>query len=491
MTSNNLESSSEISRMTRPRRLYLTSEQVRDFTDASSCVYSMKEIIRSEEGFNLAYGVKSFGYTASAHNISSRQQNNVLKIRYTYAPARLISVYNETAESNIWIENPDTEDVTKEYLIYINDGLYSTHDELYSELSSLLNYFIPSGILADVESPRNLEEENILLPNIVPIRLDFVSSNNGYTLSPFLGINGQVINNVYIDPIHSESAYQAYQVNVQPKTLEILPHESAPALYNLLFFNDAFTETHPPQCPSFISPASLHNPPPSIVFTLQNYLSFIPPTSGNLTDPVPVVTLSELQTISPQDSLKYKIFSSADSDLAEQVNAEVPTIPSTMWNYPFRSFFIPRINPMYLDVKSNLETLNLTDTGTMNGILIRHFITGADAGVQDYYQTWDTPVWHTTMRQTIDSISLNFSSESDLWDFFNMTFFLELVLFEYPEAEEIASYFDQQFVLPTNDPMTAQLDSLIGPVHNRFSRQNDSNNVGVVNRRLNKKLKRY
>lgn len=473
--------STDANRMTRARILYLTSEQVADFTDASSANYSLHDPIRAEEGFNIAYGVRSFGYTASAHNISLRQRNDSLLIKIYYKqPLYIRSLLGELGPKYSYIPNPNAETIkTYEDRIYINDGLYNTLDKLFQELSSILNYFIISDIQYDINAQKDLNEQDMNNPTDVPFYFDFTQTNGGYTIEPKIGTVDQEIINNYPMLNNAGKSLQAYQVNVRLQKIEILRDPDNPGLYDLLFTNDSHTENHPPQVPKFINKPNLSNPPTSIVFLVLVYMGW-----NKIDGPSDTADISNFVRVD-QDFL-YKAYGAPDVNINTDINNTIGTIPSVMFNYPFVSFFKPRITPLYIDIKTNIETNNLTDQGVSSGLLLRHFVLGGEAGAVDFYQSWDSPVITTTLRSTIESIILKFEAEGDKWSFFNMNFFLEIVFFEYPEATEIATYVNQNFDIPTDDPLTAQLDTLLGPVNNQhkaFARTPKRGKLVISNKR--------
>ena len=69
-----------------------------------------------------------------------------------------------------------------------------------------------------------------------------------------------------------------------------------------------------------------------------------------------------------------------------------------------------------------------------------------------------------------------------------MNFFIEIIIFEYPEETEIYNYENQQFTIPSNDPLTSELEHLVGPIYNKFNKRSYTKDE-LVNRSKFKKLK--
>jgi hypothetical protein len=149
---------------------------------------------------------------------------------------------------------------------------------------------------------------------------------------------------------------------------------------------------------------------------------------------------------------------------------------------PFKSFYPPRLFPLYIEISTNLETQNLTIDGYNTNLLCRHFPLGADQGALSFFQSWDNPVMHParSSRHTIDGLKIDFLSENDKWSFFNLTFFLEIVFYEMAEEEELPQFDNQLFQIPAEDAMTSTLQQYSSSFSNPFPVHSNRQNSGVL-----------
>lgn len=502
----NYNYATDINTKIRPRRVYLTSDNVNDFTSSSRSSYILKENINAEEGFNLAFGISSLGLTASAHNISQRQENNKLLITLDYKLPLWIP-YGDPDENGYYDyqQNPEVwnnalDDIkldepirNQTFNISIPDGYY-TLSSLFDYLNSQLNLFITSKIKRDIHA--NVLQESIDKRNEIGIQFIFSETTFGYRIdlemkNQNLGKDSDTtVKNFYgsITQTAAENVntgIDAYHVNYRPIGIKIQASPNAPHLYTMLFRNDSSTQFISPGCPSFVNEGTLHNPPHYIYFDIQNFLN----STENTNSINPWITENEVNNIDDTNlSFSYIGTFHPDEELNNLIHKySGKTIPANFVNYPLTIYFKPTLNPIYVDISTDLETNNYTDDGVSSNILIRQFIPGNTNGVTDFYQSWNSPIWHSTLRQSINAITVNFESEKNKWDFFNLRFVLELIVFEYPEANEISQMVDQVFDIPSADPTTAYLNQYLGPPQNPFQVVTEPNFTPLYTTKLKRK----
>jgi|LakMenEpi03Aug12_release.lakeMendotaPanAssembly.Ray.scaffolds.fasta_scaffold72052_5 hypothetical protein len=459
---NNQVSVSELDKMVRPKSIYVTSDLLPFDADASTATYGLQEPIMAQDGFDLVFGVRSFGFNASATNISYRQRNNTLLFEITYLPP--IYVYTGDA-FNL---NPSRNTIeSKTFKIIYPDGLY-TIEELFYMLSNKENYNIPSGYLYDVRTPNSIiNETNSWFPNDIFIYPNFVKRDGGFSVAPQFS-NGYIINEYpYLEDPTNAQWVSAYLANKRLIRFKILPDTSSPELYNLLFTNKySDSRDHAPEIPQFETNYQGNNPPISISFDTTVSL-FDYDTSLN--------TKEASSTVSPSDSLTFTVYYEPDAEILMKLDSKYPALGFLSLNRPARFYHLPDINPLYVDVISDLPSNNVTIQGGQRGVLLRHFTLGGNNGGTSFYQSYDNPVFFksSSSKENIDAIRLNFQSEGNKWHFFNLSFYLELLVFEYPKTPLQKPQLTQALNSSTtgNDyylPREDEITSAMGPDHNSF-----------------------
>lgn len=462
--SNNKNSSSVIDNMVRPRSIYLSSELLPDDADASSGIYTLSEPIMAEDGHDLVFGVRSFGFNASATNISRKQGNNILEVEVTHSPPLYIPV----DEGTQFLPNDESAPYKDNYTISLPDGLY-TVDELFAMLSNIDNYRIPSGYKYDILSPDHIIDysRGIKYENNIWITLNFQRVDGGFRVKPkFIGpyIKNQYKTNAYF--------YSAFNVNPILLNIKIVRSSTSPKLYDLLFTNKFSDSTdHPGYIPQFETNIRASNPPPYINFIL----------GCDLFDTGKTIADKEaLEFVSVDESVQIgNIFlgEQLETAISETMNHRYPTLGYDQWDYKgFVFYHLPPLNPLYVDVHSDLETYNISIDGNLKGLLIRQFALGSVNGGTSFYQYYDSPVFYrmSSSRENIDSIRISFKSEGEKWNFFNMEFFMELLVFEYPKAslsiESAQTYvqYHAQNSDGNNSVNSDEASTLSGPFHNSF-----------------------
>lgn len=506
----NFNFSTDVNTKIRPKRVYLTSDNIDDYITSSRTNYILQENITAEEGFNLAFGISSLGFTATAHNISQRQENNKLSIILNYknpiwipngAPNNA-GEYEYTKNPVVWnttFDNIKTDEpiLTEEFVINIPDGYY-TLQTLFDYLNSQLNVFLPSKLKQNIHKATNIKE-SVNNRNDIAIQLFFYETVVGFTIDLVMGNNRTTdsssspqenIKNFYKDKAIStllvNKGLEAYHVNYRLHKIEIKPTKDFPALYNLLFTNKSSTKYISPACPSFINIHEINNPPTSIVFYTDNLLS----STKAANDVNPFVDKDEVElTINdPNSTLLYYVELLPTNDLLDNIYIQSDKlIPANFYNYPLTIYFKPILNPIYVDVITDLETNNFSDVGSAKNILIKQFVPGNTNGVTDFYEKYTNPIWHTTLRQNINAISLSFVSQDNKWDFFNLSFVLELIIFEYPESNEISELVEEVFNIPNADPTTSYLNQYLGTPSNPYQVVTEPNFTPLPNLKLKRK----
>lgn len=473
--SNELEKLSVLNTMIRPRSVYLTSESLSQDADATSAIYQLSEPVVAKDGFDLVYGVRAFGFNASATNISQKQRNNQLQVILEFKPPKYVPSENDSGYS--FLLNSTTANYTTSHTIIIPGGLY-TIDELFIVLSNSNNYNIFSGYKFDVRSDSEfITFEGQLIPNKIPFTLSFSIAAGGFTMKP--NYDGNILS--YYQSIESGGAlgnyYLASDVNTRLVSVTISAPRDAPELYNLLFTNvNASSVHHPSIVPDFELNLSGVNPPTEIFFDIQNALSGV---SG---EPLPTQPEGASQ-INPMDTIDYITTTNPDSTLLYDLNSKYPDVGFTKINRGYRSYCLPNITPLYIEVQTDLETTNISSNGSRGGILVRQFLLGGGNGGTSFFQSYDTPIWMkmSSSREYLDSMKVIFQSEGKRWDFFNMNFFLELAFFEIAKQDlnvnEMQGPNSDGLRLPPNDEITMAMGS---SSHNPFPFRRLSQDSGVA-----------
>lgn len=460
--SNELEKLSVLNSMIRPRSVYLTSESLPEDADATSAIYQLSEPVIAKDGFDLVYGVRAFGFNASATNISQKQRNNRLQITLEMSPPDFIPVYNSSGYT--FLPNSTQTQTIITYEVVFPSGLYSIED-LFAMLSNSMNYNIPSGYMFDITSEEEMVHyDGTLVRNKIPFTLNFSVCDGGFTLKP--SIDGSILS--YYREVEDDGSYGYYysarSVNSYLHTVIIEPVKEAPDLYNLLFKN---INSHSPQHTAITPEFELNifglNPPNSILFTLTNDLSgglggsTVPPTGSTV--------------INIMDTLLFRVETLPDRGILHELARKYPALGFDDVNRGYRSYFLPNITPLYVEVQTDLETTNISSNGSRGGILVRQFLLGGGNGGTSFFQNYDTPIWMkmSTAREYLDSMKVIFQSEGNRWDFFNMNFFLELVFFEIAKqdinANELQGPNSDGLRLPPNDEITMAMGT---EAHNPF-----------------------
>jgi hypothetical protein len=92
----------------------------------------------------------------------------------------------------------------------------------------------------------------------------------------------------------------------------------------------------------------------------------------------------------------------------------------------YSAYYLPSLDPTYVDVEISLPNHSM-DGRSQRNILTRIFAIDAIAGANAYYRFWENPK-KTSLDSIVgfSSITLEFKSHGNKWDFFNLEFSVEL-----------------------------------------------------------------
>jgi hypothetical protein len=421
-------SNQDMNELIRPRSVYISTDDVEDFSDSSSFKVNLQQQITAEDGYDLVWGLRSIGINATANNICTRLKNNSILCRLTYTPAEFIP----GGAPDTWIVNPSVDNIVVERVIYFPDGLYNSLDDLFDMLSNTneQNYIFPSGYYID----RNESQQSFR--NIVPINLLWKrSSGGGFTIAP--QDNSTSIKNDYEDVV-SNIHYRADQVSQHLIQIVIAPNQLGGTTENnklwfKLFYNTESTEK---------------NVPPSVA--PPNYRTGINPPNGIAFNMIKSIPTTATDSWTPFSEIVYSVVEIGNEGIYNDYIGNYPNPELTYYSLPYRSYFTPILHPLYIDFTSSLSSLSMTKEGFKKGILLRQFINGGDNGVTSFYQHFDSPVWNIVESPVLSSIDIDLSSQSDLWDFYNMSFVIEFMFFEV-EKEQLKSVDQVAYLIPPTD----------------------------------------
>jgi hypothetical protein len=436
----------------RPKLLYISSENVPYDADSSSSTYQLKESIIAQDGYHLEFGVRSFGFNAAATNISKKQNNNTLILKvYSISPQYVLS-----PETNTFNLDNSPQFIESKFELIFPEGLY-TIDELFSLLSDENNYSIESGYKVDVINYLDefVEYNGQLVRNSLKLSLNFARSTGGFTVG--VKMTDQEIKNNYLD-INMNRYLAAYEVNYQLKGVSIVRDPVNFGLYDLLFTNKITAPDHPGYIPQFEMNIRNQNPPSSIDFNIFVSLFF---EEG--------VTEQSSDYLSPMNSFIFDTTYDTELNTLQQLDKKYPSLGVLEKNRGARFYHLPDINPLFVDVISDLPVSNVSTSGASKGILVRLFSIGSNNGGTSYYQSFDQIVMYpiSSSRDIIESLRLTFQSEGGKWNFFNLDFCLELYICEKSKEGFIQNNEDGANELQSM-PITDDVTRLLGSKNNSF-----------------------
>ena len=425
----NNDDNSIANQMIRPRILYVTTEKSNDAFNSSSCRVNLPDAIVPEDGFTLVAGLRSFGFNACAWNISEEQKNNRFIYQLTYKEPEFLYNPNNTPQLT---QNPNysptqTNYFTETVQVIIPDGLYQSLDELFTFLSRTDGEccFLKSGY------ERSFTEGAIDpsdITNFVSIPVLWKETSYGFSIE-LANSKSQIFSKYLIEGNEILSSQLASQID----SVFIGPDPDSPNFWNLLFTNNI--QNMSPSTPSYLrNKNGTINPPQGITFQIFDIVESIQNTRPSW---------------APLGEYNYHIIENGNEQNIDSSSGkyQIPTLP--FHSIPWKSFSTPRLSPLYLDVAcQGLSTQNLTNYGLAGNIFHRQFLSGANQGLEGIFQEFAYPIWYRLEnRDQITQLTFSFTSESNLWVFYNMNFYLEIVFFEVLE-EKTDSYVP--YVPPSN-----------------------------------------
>lgn len=459
--SSSSSSNNVASEMIRPISLFLSTEDAEEYSDASRVAVTLRDPIKAQDGFRLVYGLRSFGYNTNVMNISQQQRNNVLRIVVSYQTASLTYINGVTQPS---VNTPRIVNITHD--IILSDANYSTLDSLFSAINALIEEKIFSGWYVDYALPPDIPS------NKTTFKLEFDVIDNRYIAILLKNVD-ITVKAGYIIADSSQSPgelfnYAAWQFADKILTVTIVPHPDKPELYNQLFTNiSSTTEDRPISLPSYDTRQGI-NPPDYIQFIINptTYFSY----NTNLPDDPNFTTVRT----NVWSTVKYYLKEGGNEHILDTGNGIHPQItfrlgeglgegilnntnPFIHSNVDYIGYHLPFIHPFYMDISTSLENSNVTSTGEHKNLLHRQFVVGAKDGTNSYFQTWENPIYHILDSRYISSIEIKFESQSNRWNFFNMEYALELIIFEIEEETSQPDFIEPPFVLPEDDTLTAEV----------------------------------
>lgn len=451
--SNNNSASFNSNEIIRPRSVYVSTDDVLDFSDASSFKINLQEQIVAEEGFDLVWGLRSIGANMTAYNISARLANNTFIIRCTYIragyePAAMpIGSFDASATAG--------QQFNVDVRVVIPDGLYNSLDNLFDVLSNSndVNYFIDSGYMVDF-----FDDPNNYL-NRVPLKLIWKKTFGGFSISP--EPNTISVINHYEDI--AGNPLTANDVFDRLFKVLLLPDPDHPKFWYQMFYNkDGNLPNVPPSSLSQFQYTGL-NPPNGISFTIQE------------TFPPAHAPPNFIEQWVPLSIMSYYVAELGNESSYNNSNATYPNPGLPFFSLPYRAYFTPIFHPLFIDFSSSLSSKSVTKEGHKKGILIRQFITGGDNGVTSLYNYFNTPVWNVVDSPVVSTLSVDLSAESNLWDFYNMSFVIELIFFEV-ERSTVKTQESISYAIPPTDVIQ---ESLRHRFQSRYAPQPTGEHHGV------------
>lgn len=465
----------------RKRSIFIASNTIPWFTSSTTVNNYLGATVMAEEGFDLAYGIRSIGFNSTAMNISERLQNNRLIFRCTYDNSDVLMIHDPTLDYGIdnstYNLRPITNDehaalpLFKDYEIVIPDAHYTFSQLLAVLTTSRANPLItiPSGYYAEYQTNHKI------MDNIREIPFRWTESPGGFqiTISDPDSV-GIVI--PYTKPDLTTDYLDFKDVYPILTSVTILPH-SNDKLFNLLFTNYNTSDPNTPISQPPHKSGRGSNPPAGIFFQIQTPTSIINPVVGGPID---------------EQSQPFAFF----GHITELGNEHLYDTPNGVYPNEYASnyyvaYYKPNLDPNYLDIEISLPNPSIDDRGHSNK-LTRLFTLGANNGNTSLFQYWDSPKMNIMDGvPSFTNIQLKFSSEEDKWDFFNLEFSIELIVCEYM----IESVQDQSpqvdLNIPDSDPITdAAMTAGGGSVLTPFPSSHFSYRTGTLHPHFHKRFRR-
>lgn len=428
----------------RVRTLYISSENVNNFSSSNRVSISLQETIAPEDGYNLVYGLKSIGFKSTAMNISEALKNNRIRYQFEYDGSNVTQVWD--TERLQFVTAPaklQSESYTVDYEYVIPDGHY-TFDQLMTSLSVVKNY----DVIYDYEPPnfvlpsgyyRDISNSHKDISNILNFLIYWKETPFGFTIN-------LIDSDDTVEDYDEEIASTFYPIL---KSVTILPSsvDGFDRLYNFLFTN---YNTSVPQTPISAPSQRGFNPPKGICFLVEC------------------------------DPSKYTLFRHRSNKFIKEIGNErfydtsqekYPNINMPFDMKKYIAYYKRNLDPVYIDVHISLPNASMDERGHRN-ILTRLFTLGTDDGNAALFQAWENPK-KTILSggQGFSTISLEFESQDNLWDFFNLEFTLEI---EFSEINNEQLTEDMSNEVNLNIPVSDEISNTIqsigrGPLRHPLS----------------------
>ena len=398
------------------RTLYISSEDVDWYQSSSLVTVNLPQSIVPDDGYMLAYALKSIGMNTSVMNISNNLRNNRLRVlvhcditNLLFYPVRGDVItngrYNLIAEDKEeWKKKKNTpfpcekvivqdeNTLIYEYAWTIPDGLYSLSD-LFSYLSGNTDdqLHIPLPEYYDISDAKYTINA---IMNIVRKRFRFELTPSGFKI----GLDNSQRTTAKPSYTIGGTSYDKNQLFPQAFGISLLPDRNQPSLYETLFTNYNSTSAKEPISALSREGRSGKNPPSGIYFQFDKY----------------EVRIKEIGNEHHYD-IPNGVYPTG-----EKINRSM----YIAYNHPI-------LDPLYVDINISLPNHSIDGRGETNR-LVRMFTLGnMDSTSHSYFRQWETPKV-TTMDSVsgFNSVTVQFASEGDKWDFFNLEFAIELEIYQ-------------------------------------------------------------
>lgn len=481
-----------------PMTIYISSEEIDWWTSSSRASVNLNQSMSPADGHVLAYALKSLGMNGSAHNISEIQQNNKLTVYVEYDVSNVLyylkrvpnTAANESPDpadeqvkiGNQWllqakddakgvhywgkkenwpekpihITSPDENTLVLRYDIIIPDGMYSL-STLFSFLSgqdsNSFRIFLAEHV--DLFDPRRLDNHQ----NIQYANLNFGSPQSwGYSITLELpGLDSYVME--YYQTKYQEqlakdllsggtppTSFQRSQCFPQLRSVTLSPHHQSRLLYDLLFTNYNSDDSRVMVSSLSMERRNGMNPPRNIRFLVEEHLP---------------------------DQLEVFVQEGGNEHYFDVYDRKYPTNHTHVNRSFFPVYSRPLLDPLYVEVDINLPNHSF-DGRSQRNTLARMFMLGDyDKSATSYFRTWENPkITKLDGIGGFTTITIEFVSESNKWEFFNLEFNLEIEFYNIPIVEEEEEDNEEARLIaemPEQDPIAANVQTTQEHITNTFA----------------------
>lgn len=452
------------------RTLYLSSESVDYYNSSDTVTVSLDQTIIANEGYVLQYCTRTIALNSASFNVCQQLKNNRIRYIIKKNVNDVTAVIKSPPINNALV--PDGNGGYQTYDIYsvdsypkivqdyktanqevivdvvIPDGLY-TVDQLFDYLNTNKTdpkQIIPSGYYRDARFRQDV------YTNQMGIKMQWEQTNYGFSIAYF--DDNQTTIPRYQTYDESADAFVTYDLNqLFPKltSISIVPHPDFPKLFNQIFTNyNASYKNTPISTPPYLAKTGL-NPPHGILFTFANVdvATTLPPEDNptGISDPSPLFLATLITEI-------------GNERIYDIPNGIFPTEDKI--NYlRYDAYSTPIMNPVFIEVIISLPNNSSSEKGPDN-ILCRIPTQGASQGFQSQIsRIWENPKQNILYYDGgFSTVTIQFKSQADLWNFFNLEFSLEIEFSEIPDPrdkENVSQLVDLS--LPASDPVADTANS--------------------------------